>query len=40
MLREMRFKIEGRLRQNFYIDGKYYDTLIMGILKEEWIKGE
>lgn len=34
------FRIEGRLRQNFYIDGKYYDTLIMGILKEEWIKGE
>lgn len=30
------FVEEGRIRQNFFIDGKYTDTLIMGILKSEW----
>lgn len=27
---------EGRLRENFYVDGKYTDTIRMGILKREW----
>ncbi|SFE66633.1 Protein N-acetyltransferase, RimJ/RimL family [Bacillus sp. OV194] len=30
------FEIEGRLRNNAYIDGKYYDTIVMGLLKEEF----
>lgn len=30
------FVIEGRIRQNCFIDGKYTDTLFMGILKSEW----
>ncbi len=30
------FKVEGRLRQNEYVDGKYYDTVIMGLLRSEW----
>lgn len=30
------FVEEGRIRQNFFIDGKYTDTLFMGILKSEW----
>jgi RimJ/RimL family protein N-acetyltransferase len=29
---------EGRKREAFYSDGKYYDEIIMSILKEEWIK--
>lgn len=29
---------EGRIRENFYIDGKYTDTLFMGILKREWME--
>ncbi|WP_409290299.1 GNAT family N-acetyltransferase [Peribacillus sp. SCS-37] len=33
------FKIEGRLRKNAYIDGTYYDTIIMGLLREEWNDG-
>jgi RimJ/RimL family protein N-acetyltransferase len=30
------FVEEGRIRQNFYIDGRYTDTIIMGILKSEY----
>lgn len=31
------FQHEGRLRQDVYRDGQYWDTLRMGILREEWI---
>jgi diamine N-acetyltransferase len=31
------FVLEGRLRQNHYLDGNYIDTLLMGILREEYI---
>lgn len=27
---------EGRLREDFFTQGKYTDTLIMGVLKKEW----
>lgn len=30
------FVEEGRIRQNFYINGKYTDTIYMGILKSEY----
>jgi RimJ/RimL family protein N-acetyltransferase len=30
------FVVEGRLRKDEYIDGKYYDTVLMGLLKEEF----
>lgn len=30
------FKEEGRKRQSYYIDGKYTDTILMGILKSEY----
>ncbi|MBT2291500.1 GNAT family N-acetyltransferase [Paenibacillus albidus] len=30
------FVVEGRLRNDAYIDGKYYDTVIMGLLKEDF----
>ncbi len=30
------FKMEGVLRQDCYRDGRYWDTHIMGILREEW----
>lgn len=32
------FQTEGRTRQSAYIDGKYYDEIIMGILKSDYIK--
>ncbi|WP_291566097.1 MULTISPECIES: GNAT family N-acetyltransferase [unclassified Clostridium] len=32
------FKTEGIMRQAFYRDGSFHDKIIMGILKEEWIK--
>jgi RimJ/RimL family protein N-acetyltransferase len=30
------FKEEGRLRQGYYIHGRYHDKIIMGILKSEY----
>lgn len=30
------FKEEGRIRENYFIYGKYHDTIHMGILKEEY----
>ncbi|GGG06539.1 hypothetical protein GCM10010912_58940 [Paenibacillus albidus] len=30
------FVVEGRLRNDAYVDGKYYDTVIMGLLKEDF----
>lgn len=30
------FKEEGRLRQKMYKDGKYWDVIVMSILKEEY----
>jgi RimJ/RimL family protein N-acetyltransferase len=32
------FKLEGSLREEVYVDGLYYDLLVYGILKEEWIE--
>lgn len=33
------FQIEGRLRRAQKIDGAYYDTVLMGILREEFAAG-
>jgi RimJ/RimL family protein N-acetyltransferase len=30
------FQIEGRLRQTYFAEGRYWDTLVMGILRSEW----
>jgi RimJ/RimL family protein N-acetyltransferase len=30
------FQIEGRLRRSELVDGTYYDTILMGLLREEW----
>jgi [ribosomal protein S5]-alanine N-acetyltransferase len=30
------YKIEGRLRQSYFGEGRYWDTIVMGILREEW----
>lgn len=30
------FRVEGRLRQAHYIEGRYWDVLVMSILREEW----
>ena len=30
------FKLEGKFREEMYIDGIYYDMLKYGLLKEEW----
>jgi RimJ/RimL family protein N-acetyltransferase len=30
------FRLEGRLRQDTFRDGRYWDTLVMAVLREEW----
>lgn len=30
------FLLEGRQRQAFYADGRYYDVLMMSVLRDEW----
>jgi RimJ/RimL family protein N-acetyltransferase len=32
------FLLEGRKRQGIYKNGEYMDILLMGVLREEWIK--
>ncbi len=32
------FKIEGKLRSDIFFKGEFRDMVIMGILKDEWIK--
>ncbi len=33
------FKLEGKLRKHFYLNGKYLDCYRMGFLKSEYLKG-
>ena len=30
------FRLEGRLRQDVFRGGRYWDTLVMGVLRDEW----
>jgi RimJ/RimL family protein N-acetyltransferase len=30
------FRVEGRLRQSHFAEGRYWDTIVMGIIREEW----
>lgn len=30
------FTLEGRLRRHVYVDGRYWDVLVMGLLREEF----
>lgn len=30
------FRVEGRLRQDTFREARYWDTLVMGVLREEW----
>ncbi len=34
--RRVGFQEEGRLREDHYFEGRYWDTLIMGILRRDW----
>lgn len=36
LYRRLGFVEEGRLRRDHYEEGRYWDTLIMGMLREEW----
>ncbi len=31
------FRVEGRLRQDIFHAGRYWDTIVMGILRDEWL---
>ncbi len=37
---KLNFKIEGKLRQHIVKDGKRIDLILMGLLKENWIKND
>lgn len=30
------FRREGTLRQEFFVDGRYVDTIVMAVLRDEW----
>lgn len=30
------FRMEGRLRQSYFREGRYWDTFVMAVLREEW----
>ena len=30
------FQVEGRLRQAVFVRGKYHDSIVMGLLRDEW----
>lgn len=30
------FKVEGRMREEYFLDGKFHDMTLMSILKSEW----
>jgi len=34
------FSVDGRLRENCFEEGKYYDSYIISLLKEEYLKGK
>ena len=34
------FKIEGRRRKAVYKSGRYYDSILLGLLREEWEQQE
>ena len=34
------FKVEGRFRQHWFIDGYFHDRIVMGMLREEYLKKE
>jgi len=38
--RRVGFKEEGRLRQDHFLEGRYWDTLLMGLLKSEWLDSQ
>ena len=31
------FRGEGRLKQDFWADGRYHDIVLMAVLREEWL---
>ena len=37
LYRKLGFRLEGLKRKAVYYKGRYYDELIMGILKEDWL---
>jgi RimJ/RimL family protein N-acetyltransferase len=38
--RRLGFQEEGRLRQDRFLEGRYWDTLLMGLLRQEWLDSQ
>jgi RimJ/RimL family protein N-acetyltransferase len=30
------FVVEGTMRESYFRDGRYYDTIVMAVLENEW----
>jgi RimJ/RimL family protein N-acetyltransferase len=37
MHKKLGFVVEGQRRERKYIDGKYQDSVVFGLLKSEWL---
>jgi RimJ/RimL family protein N-acetyltransferase len=35
LYRRVGFEVEGRLREHAYVEGRYVDQLLMGVLRDE-----
>ncbi|MBB5173151.1 GNAT family N-acetyltransferase [Texcoconibacillus texcoconensis] len=35
--RKLGFQTEGELKKHFFVDGKYHDALMMGLLREDYV---
>jgi RimJ/RimL family protein N-acetyltransferase len=38
VLKKLGMRLEGRLRENHYFRGQWWDTLVFGLLAEEWTR--
>lgn len=34
------FRMEGRLRQDMFRNGRYWDTIVMAVLRDEWERAD
>jgi len=39
VMRKVGFRLEGRLRENEFFQGRWWDTLVFGLLDTEWREG-
>ena len=40
LAKKMGFKEEGRLRENSFFDGQFHDSVVLGLLRDEYVKSQ